>query len=67
LRAKSFKDKALAANIPAITTGGLYPGVSNGMITSILARSSFLFAYFVPCIKCISVFAVKTHSSLIIL
>lgn len=29
-RAKSFNHKALAANIPAITTGGIYPGVSNG-------------------------------------
>jgi len=67
LRAKSFKDKALAANIPAITTGGIYPGVSNGMIASILARSSFLSTYFVPCIKCISVFPVKTHPPLIIL
>ena len=25
--------KALAANIPAITTGGIYPGVSNGANT----------------------------------
>lgn len=30
-RAKSLKDKALAANIPAITTAGIYPGVSNGL------------------------------------
>jgi len=29
-RAKSFMSKALAANIPAITTAGIYPGVSNG-------------------------------------
>lgn len=29
-RAKSYMSKALAANIPAITTGGIYPGVSNG-------------------------------------
>lgn len=28
--AKAFKDKAIAANIPAITTAGIYPGVSNG-------------------------------------
>ncbi|MBA0757773.1 hypothetical protein Gotri_020840 [Gossypium trilobum] len=27
--AKSFKDRAVDANIPAITTGGIYPGVSN--------------------------------------
>ncbi|EOY32766.1 Saccharopine dehydrogenase isoform 1 [Theobroma cacao] len=31
-RAKSFKDIAVEANIPAITTGGIYPGVSNGNI-----------------------------------
>ncbi|KAF7113389.1 hypothetical protein RHSIM_RhsimUnG0131400 [Rhododendron simsii] len=31
-RAKSYMSKALAANIPAITTGGIYPGVSNGAI-----------------------------------
>lgn len=29
-RAKSFMSRALAANVPAITTGGIYPGVSNG-------------------------------------
>lgn len=29
-RAKSFMTKALAANVPAITTAGIYPGVSNG-------------------------------------
>lgn len=28
--AKSFKNKAIEANIPAITTAGIYPGVSNG-------------------------------------
>ncbi|GFZ13031.1 saccharopine dehydrogenase [Actinidia rufa] len=32
-RAKSYMSKALAANIPAITTGGIYPGVSNGANT----------------------------------
>lgn len=32
-RAKSYMSKALAANIPAITTGGIYPGVSNGAST----------------------------------
>ncbi|KAJ6905154.1 hypothetical protein NC652_023029 [Populus alba x Populus x berolinensis] len=36
LRAKSFKDKALAANIPAITTGGIYPGVSNVMAAQLV-------------------------------
>lgn len=29
-RAKSLMDRAVAANVPAITTGGIYPGVSNG-------------------------------------
>lgn len=29
-RAKSFHKEAVAANVPAITTGGIYPGVSNG-------------------------------------
>lgn len=29
-RAKSLQSKAAAANVPAITTGGIYPGVSNG-------------------------------------
>ena len=31
-RAKSYMDKAVAANIPAITTAGIYPGVSNGIV-----------------------------------
>lgn len=31
---KSFNDKAAAANISAITTGGIYPGVSNGAMTN---------------------------------
>lgn len=31
-RAKSYMNKALDANIPAITTGGIYPGVSNGSV-----------------------------------
>uniref|UniRef100_A0A2P2LG92 Saccharopine dehydrogenase NADP binding domain-containing protein n=1 Tax=Rhizophora mucronata TaxID=61149 RepID=A0A2P2LG92_RHIMU len=35
-RAKSFMDKALAANIPAITTGGIYPGVSNVMAAELV-------------------------------
>ncbi|KAI4306741.1 hypothetical protein L6164_029994 [Bauhinia variegata] len=30
-RAKSLSSRALAANVPAITTGGIYPGVSNVM------------------------------------
>ncbi|CAL1409664.1 unnamed protein product [Linum trigynum] len=36
LRAKSFKDKAVAAGIPAITTGGIYPGVSNLMAAELV-------------------------------
>lgn len=35
-RAKSFHDRAIAANVPAITTGGIYPGVSNGLASAIL-------------------------------
>ncbi|KAH1130422.1 hypothetical protein J1N35_001800 [Gossypium stocksii] len=40
-RAKSFKDRAVDANIPAITTGGIYPGVSNVMAAELVraARS----------------------------
>ncbi|KAL4318197.1 hypothetical protein GQ457_18G012520 [Hibiscus cannabinus] len=40
-RAKSFKDRAVSANIPAITTGGIYPGVSNVMAAELVraARS----------------------------
>ncbi|KAL5766456.1 hypothetical protein ACOSP7_017073 [Xanthoceras sorbifolium] len=40
-RAKSLKNKAIAANIPAITTGGIYPGVSNVMAAELVraARS----------------------------
>ncbi|XP_062084104.1 uncharacterized protein LOC133790467 [Humulus lupulus] len=40
-RAKTFKDRAVAANVPAITTGGIYPGVSNVMAAELvrLARS----------------------------
>ncbi|KAK2979192.1 hypothetical protein RJ640_024634 [Escallonia rubra] len=34
--AKSFMEKALAANIPAITTGGIYPGVSNVMAAELV-------------------------------
>ncbi|KAL9458667.1 hypothetical protein AB3S75_007520 [Citrus x aurantiifolia] len=35
-RAKSFKDRAIAANIPAITSGGIYPGVSNVMAAELV-------------------------------
>ncbi|WRX31820.1 Saccharopine dehydrogenase [Theobroma cacao] len=40
-RAKSFKDIAVEANIPAIITGGIYPGVSNVMAAELVraARS----------------------------
>ncbi|KAF8395795.1 hypothetical protein HHK36_019749 [Tetracentron sinense] len=38
-RAKSFHSKAVAANIPAIITGGIYPGVSNVMAAE-LVRSA---------------------------
>ncbi|KAL9663064.1 hypothetical protein QQ045_027901 [Rhodiola kirilowii] len=35
-RAKSFNDKALDANIQAITTAGIYPGVSNVMAAELV-------------------------------
>ncbi|KAL6976610.1 hypothetical protein U1Q18_025397, partial [Sarracenia purpurea var. burkii] len=35
-RAKSYSSKALAANIPSITTGGIYPGVSNVMAAELV-------------------------------
>ncbi|PON89122.1 Hopanoid-associated sugar epimerase [Trema orientale] len=40
-RAKTFNDRAIAANVPAITTGGIYPGVSNVMAAELVraARS----------------------------
>ncbi|XP_058098665.1 uncharacterized protein LOC131243365 isoform X2 [Magnolia sinica] len=38
-RAKSFHEKAVAADVPAITTGGIYPGVSNVMAAE-LVRSA---------------------------
>lgn len=44
LRAKSLKDRAIAANIPAITTGGIYPGVSNGATINILVFQTALLA-----------------------
>ncbi|KAI3522808.1 hypothetical protein L1887_00858 [Cichorium endivia] len=41
LRAKTYNNEALAANVPAITTGGIYPGVSNVMAAELVrvARS----------------------------
>ncbi|WJX51066.1 hypothetical protein P8452_37296 [Trifolium repens] len=35
-RAKSFMSRALAANVPAITTTGIYPGVSNVMAAELV-------------------------------
>nr|ADN33924.1 hypothetical protein [Cucumis melo subsp. melo] len=35
-KAKSFKNKAIDANIPAITTAGIYPGVSNVMASELV-------------------------------
>ncbi|XP_054817822.1 uncharacterized protein LOC129317534 [Prosopis cineraria] len=35
-RAKSLQSKAVAANVPAITTGGIYPGVSNVMAAELV-------------------------------
>ncbi|KAF7153373.1 hypothetical protein RHSIM_Rhsim01G0193400 [Rhododendron simsii] len=42
-RAKSYMSKALAANIPAITTGGIYPGVrySSNMSGLLLSAPEF--------------------------
>ncbi|CAL5437956.1 unnamed protein product [Camellia sinensis] len=37
-RAKSYMSKALAANIPAITTGGIYPGQQNIFMTVMAAE-----------------------------
>lgn len=34
----------MAAKVPAITTGGIYPGVSNGAIMNILVVNSTLSA-----------------------
>ncbi|KAE9593437.1 putative NAD(P)-binding domain-containing protein [Lupinus albus] len=36
LRAKSFMNRALAAKVPAITTAGIYPGVSNVMAAELV-------------------------------
>ncbi|KAL4611342.1 hypothetical protein ACB092_08G117100 [Castanea dentata] len=38
-RAKLFKTRAVAANIPAITTAGIYPGVSNVMAAELVRAS----------------------------
>lgn len=35
-RAKSFGERAVAANVPAITTAGIYPGVSNVMAAELV-------------------------------
>ncbi|KAK6119739.1 hypothetical protein DH2020_046517 [Rehmannia glutinosa] len=35
-RAKSYMNRALDANVPAITTGGIYPGVSNVMAAELV-------------------------------
>ncbi|XP_057790200.1 uncharacterized protein LOC131007076 [Salvia miltiorrhiza] len=35
-RAKSYMNRALDANIPAVTTGGIYPGVSNIMAAELV-------------------------------
>ncbi|KAJ8770941.1 hypothetical protein K2173_022113 [Erythroxylum novogranatense] len=40
LRAKSFKERALAANVPAITTGGIYPGISNVMAAELVRAAT---------------------------
>uniref|UniRef100_A0A7I4BLJ8 Saccharopine dehydrogenase NADP binding domain-containing protein n=1 Tax=Physcomitrium patens TaxID=3218 RepID=A0A7I4BLJ8_PHYPA len=32
MRAKAYHDRAVAAGIPAITTGGIYPGISNKLV-----------------------------------
>ncbi|KAL5168864.1 hypothetical protein HKD37_11G030915 [Glycine soja] len=39
-RAKSLMNMALDANVPAITTGGIYPGVSNVMAAEIVRAAS---------------------------
>ncbi|XP_073269549.1 uncharacterized protein [Primulina huaijiensis] len=40
-RAKSYMKKAVDANIPAIVTGGIYPGVSNIMAAELVRASKF--------------------------
>ncbi|KAK7264066.1 hypothetical protein RJT34_31669 [Clitoria ternatea] len=39
-RAKSLMNKALDAEVPAITTGGIYPGVSNVMAAELVRAAS---------------------------
>ncbi|KAL5566684.1 hypothetical protein UlMin_029848 [Ulmus minor] len=39
-RAKSFNDKAVAANVPAIITGGICPGVSNVMAAELVRAAT---------------------------
>ncbi|KAL2329198.1 hypothetical protein Fmac_022625 [Flemingia macrophylla] len=39
-RAKSLMNRALAANVPAITTGGIYPGVSNVMAAELVRAAN---------------------------
>ncbi|KAL7151896.1 hypothetical protein ABFS83_04G061800 [Erythranthe nasuta] len=38
-RAKSYMKRAVEANIPAITTGGIYPGVSNVMAAELVSAA----------------------------
>ncbi|XP_073022886.1 uncharacterized protein [Primulina eburnea] len=40
-RSKSYMKKAVNANIPAIVTGGIYPGVSNIMAAELVRASKF--------------------------
>lgn len=39
-RAKSLMNRAIAANVPAITTGGIYPGVSNVMAAELVRAAN---------------------------
>ncbi|KAH1219885.1 Isoflavone reductase PCBER [Glycine max] len=39
-RAKSFMNRALDANVPAITTGGIYPGISNVMAAELVRAAN---------------------------
>ncbi|KAL5982573.1 hypothetical protein ACLOJK_016647 [Asimina triloba] len=39
-RAKSFLQRAVAADVPAITTGGIYPGVSNVMAAELVRHAA---------------------------
>ena len=49
-RAKGFHEQAKSAGVPAITTAGIYPGVSNGLhIPSIqFLRLAFCFSFCCP-------------------